>query len=201
MKRLARIGGALYLVIIAIGLWGEMFVRGRLTTADAIRAHESLWRAHIAAELLLLICAIALLAILYILFRPVNRDLAVLAVFFNIVAIAIEANSTLSLIQAVLPSGSDVTTLALRTHANAFGVSLLFFGCFCIVIGILIYRSGFMAKTIGILMAIAGVCYLINSFALIAAPPLAHVLFPAILIPSFIGELSFALYLAIVGVR
>jgi hypothetical protein len=42
---------------------------------------------------------------------------------------------------------------------------------------------------------------MINSFALIVSPPLANVLFPAILLPSFIGELSFALYLAIFGVR
>jgi hypothetical protein len=50
-------------------------------------------------------------------------------------------------------------------------------------------------------MQIAGVCYMINSFALIVSPPLAHVLFPAILLPSFIGELSLALYMTIVGVR
>src|SRR5438270_9735929 len=97
--RYARVGGILYLMIIAIGAWGEGFVRGRLlardpaTTAANIKAAESLWRVHVAAELLLLSCAIALLGILYGLLRPVHRDLAVIAVLFNIVSISIEAVS------------------------------------------------------------------------------------------------------------
>jgi hypothetical protein len=67
----ARIGGGLYLIIIVIGLFGEAFVRDRLiisgdaaATAANIISHESLWRFHIAAELLLLICAVSLLLIL-----------------------------------------------------------------------------------------------------------------------------------------
>src|SRR5438876_7070806 len=64
----ARIGGVLYLIIIVVGLFGEAFVRDRLivsgdatATAANIRSMESLWRFHIAAELFLLICAVALL--------------------------------------------------------------------------------------------------------------------------------------------
>ena len=208
MKRLARLGGALYLVIIAIGLWGELFVRDRIivggnpaVTAANIRAHETLWRVHIAAEIVLLICAIAVLAILYALLRDVNRELAILAVMLNLVSIAIEAIGALSLIQAVFPFGDVFTMAAVRTHANAFGVSLIFFGCFCLVIGYLIFRSGLFPKAIGVLMQIAGACYLINSFALIVSPALARNLFPAILGPSFICELTFALYLTIKGVR
>ena len=75
-------------------------------------------------------------------------------------------------------------------------MSLLFFGWFCVIVGCLVFKSHFLPKAIGILMQIAGICYLINSFALIVSPPLANQLFPAILIPSFIGELSLALWLA-----
>src|SRR5207302_51243 len=64
----ARVGGALYLIIIVLGLFGEAFVRDRLlvrgdasATAANIRSMESLWRFHIAAELFLLVCAIVLL--------------------------------------------------------------------------------------------------------------------------------------------
>src|SRR5947199_5615092 len=79
-KLCARIGGALYLIIIVIGLFGEAFVRDRLivsgdaaATAANIMSHESLWRFHIAAELFLLICAVALLWILFALLRPVSK--------------------------------------------------------------------------------------------------------------------------------
>jgi hypothetical protein len=208
-RRLARIGGALYLILIAIGLWGEMFVRDRLivsrdpkTTAANILAHESLWRSHIAAELFLLICATVLLLILYDLLRAVNERLALLMVFFNLVSIAIEAVITLDLVRVLflLNEPSQLSAL-LKAHAYGFGVSLLFFGGFCIVIGYLIFKSGFFPKAIGVLMQIAGVCYAINTFALIVSPPLANVLFPAILVPSLIGELSLCLYLLVKGVR
>ena len=201
----ARVGGVLYLIIIAIGAWGEGFVRGRLlsddpaVTAANIKAAESLWRFHVAAELFLLSCAIALLLILYVLLRPVHRDLALLAVMFNIVAIVVEAVSALFL--DVVPNQSPETTKVLiRLHGHGFGVSLLFFGWFCVTVGYLIFKSQFLPKAIGVLMQIAGVCYLVNSFALIASPPLANRLFPAILIPSFLGELSLALWLTVKGV-
>jgi hypothetical protein len=119
MKRLARLGGALYLAIIAIGLWGEMFVRERLTTPAAIHAHETLWRVHIAAELVLLIFAMVLLAILFVLLEPASRNLMLLATFFNLVSIAIEANGAL-----------DLIFLDVKRHEQSFGISLIFFGCF-----------------------------------------------------------------------
>jgi hypothetical protein len=95
----ARIGGLLYLIIIAVGLFGEAFVRSRLVvpgdptaTAEKIRSSELLWRASIAGELFVLLpCAIALTLIFYLLLRPVSRELALLAVFFNLVSIALEA--------------------------------------------------------------------------------------------------------------
>src|SRR5438094_9285126 len=106
----ASIGGALYLTIIVIGLYGEAFVRDTLivsgdaaATAANIMSHESLSRFHIAAELFLLICAVALLLILFVLLRPVSKDLALLAVFFTLVSIGIEAPTTMYLLAAFFP--------------------------------------------------------------------------------------------------
>jgi len=216
----ARIGGVLYLIIIVIGLIGEAFVRDRLivsgdaaATAANIMSHESLWRFHIAAELFLLICAVVLLLILYALLRPVSRDLALLAVFINLISIGIEAATTMRLLEALFPLGNAgylkaftpeqlyaMTSLSLKSHGYGFGVSLLFFGCFCLII-YLIFKSGYFPKTIGLLMQIAGVCYLTNSFALVLSPALANRLFPGILLPAFIGELSLCLWLLVKGVN
>ncbi len=217
----ARIGGVLYLIIIVVGLFGEAFVRDRLivsgdaaATAANIRSMESLWRFHVAAELLLLICAITLLLILFVLLRPVDRDLALLAVFFNLVAITLEAAYTLILLTTLFPLGDvgylkaftpeqlyAMASLSLKSHGYGFGLSLLFFGCFCLIIGYLIFRSGYLPKALGVLMQIAGLCYLTNSFALVLAPALANRLFPAILLPAFVGELSLCLWLLIKGVN
>ena len=220
-KLCARIGGALYLIIIVIGLFGEAFVRDRLivsgdaaATAANIMSHESLWRFHIAAELFLLICAVALLLILYALLRPVSRDLALLAVFINLVSIGIEAATTMYLLQALFPLGNAgylkaftreqlyaMASLSLKSHGYGFSVSLLFFGCFCLIVGYLIFRSGYLPKTIGVLMQIAGLSYLTNSFALILAPAFANRLFPTILLPAFVGEASLCLWLLVKGVN
>jgi hypothetical protein len=73
----------LYLVIIVLGASQEVFVRNRIIVADDaaatvanMRSLESLWRFGIAAEMVLLICAVTLTLIFWILLRPVSRDLA-----------------------------------------------------------------------------------------------------------------------------
>src|SRR6266581_4166320 len=217
----ARIGGALYLIIIVIGLFGQAFVRDRLivsgdanATARNIMASESLWRMHIAAELFLLICAVVLLLILFVLLRRVSRELTLLAAFFNLVSIGLEAATTMYLVVALFPLGNAgylkafapeqlyaMTSLSLKSHGYGFGVSLLFFGCFCVVIGRVIFLSGFLPKAIGVLMQIAGLCHLADSFALVLAPALANRLFPAILLPAFVGEASLCLWLLVKGVN
>ena len=217
----ARIGGALYLIIIVIGLFGEAFVRDKLivsgdaaATAKNIMASESLWRFHVAAELFLLICAIVLLMILFVLLKPVSRELTLLALFFNLVSIGLEAATTMYLVVALFPLGNAaylkafspeqlyaMATLSLKAHVYGFGVSLLFFGCFCVVIGRVIYKSGFLPKVIGALIQIAGLCYLTDSFALILSPAFANRLFPAILLPAFVGEASLCLWLLTKGVN
>ena len=217
----ARIGGVLYLIIIVVGLFGEAFVRDRLivsgdaaATAANIMSHESLWRFHIAAELFLLICAVALLLILFVLLRPVSRDLALLAVFFNLVSIGIEAATTMRLLEALFPLGNAgylkaftpeqlyaMATLSLKSHGYGFGVSLIFFGCFCLIVGYLIFKSGYLPKAIGVLMQIAGLSYLTNSFALVLAPAWANRLFPADVVPAFVGEASLCLWLLVKGVN
>ena len=220
-RAVARIGGILYLVIIVLGALGEGVVRGGIVvpgnaaaTVANLRSMEWLWRVGVASELILLICAIVLAVILYVLLRPVDRDIALLAVLFNGVTIAIEGVAAVSLATALAPLANApylhalppeqvnaMAMLSVRSHTLGFGIALVFFGVECLVLGYLIVRSGYIPGWVGVLMQIAGVCYLVNSFALILSPPLSNRLFPAILLPSLIGELSLALWLLVKGVR
>src|ERR1051326_4041032 len=183
----ARCGGVLYLIIIVIGFCSEFFVRDKLVvsgdvtaTASNIAASESLWRISIAGELILLVCAVALTLVLYVLLRPVNRYLALLAVLFNIVELPIEAASKLCLFAALFLSGNTnylkafephqlhaLAKISLKLHDYGFGIDLVFFGFACLVYGYLLFRSGYFPRTLGVLMAIAGLSYLVNSFTLI----------------------------------
>ena len=216
----ARIGGVLYLIIIVIGFCSEFFVRDKLVvsgdvtaTANNIAASESLWRVQIAADLILLVCAVALTLILYVLLRPVNKNLALLAVFFNIVEIPVEAASKLCLFAALFLSGNAdylkafephqrgaLVEISLKLHDYGFAIDLVFFGFACLIYGYLLFRSGYFPRTLGVLMAIAGLSYLTNSFALILAPTYAATIFP-ILALALIGELSLCLWLMVKGVN
>jgi hypothetical protein len=216
----ARIGGVLYLMIIVIGFCSQFFVRDKLVvsgdvtaTANNIRASESLWRISIAAELTLLACAVALTLVFYVLLRPVNKNLALLAVLFNIVEFPIEAVSKLCLFAALFFSGNAdylkafephqleaLVKISLKLHDYGFGIDLVFFGCACLVYGYLLFRSGYFPRTLGVLMAIAGLSYLANSFTLILAPAYAGTIFP-ILVLALVGELSLCLWLMVRGVN
>ena len=213
----ARAGGMLYLFVIAAGVAGELLIRDRLVVAgDAnatlanIRSFEFLWRLGIAGNLLHLACSVALAVVLYVLLRPVQRDLALMAVLFNLVAIAVEAVSKVFLMPSLFVLGkatylqsfspeqlNALAYLSNRSHTVGFNVSLIFFGCECLVIGYLVFKSRFLPRTLGVLMGIAGAAYLANSFALLLAPALASIV---LLVPAFVAELSLALWLFVKGV-
>lgn len=216
----ARLGGFFYLAIILFGSFGELFVRGRLVisgdamaTANGILASQLLWRAGIVGDLLMHVCDVPVIVILYLLLRPVSESLALLATFINLVQTAVLAANKLNLLvplflqedvgylKAFSPEQLQALSyLAIKTHGFGFGIGLIFFGFACLVRGYLIFRSVYLPRVLGLLMAIAGLSYLTNSFALLLAPSLAASLFPGVLVPAFIGELSLCLWLIIKGV-
>jgi len=215
----ARVGGWLYLVIIVAGIFAELFVRDKLIvsgdaalTAANIATAALPFRFSVALEQLWLVSAVALTLILYVLLKPVNKYLALLATFFNLVSIAVEALASMSLLAAMFPLGDAaylkafepgqlhaLAYLSLRFYDYGFGSSLVFFGCCLFFYGYLIFKSGYFPKTIGVLLIIASLSYLINSFTLFVAPALANTIFP-ILVLAFIGELSLCLWLIVKGV-
>jgi hypothetical protein len=216
----ARIGGVLYLIVIVIGFSTGFFVRDNLTvsgdataTANNILASQSLWRISIAGDLIVLVCSVALTVILYVLLRPVNKKLALLAVFFNLVEFPIEAVSKLYLFAALFLSGNAdylkafepqqlhaLAKISLKLHDYGFGIDLVFFGFACIIYGYLLFSSGYFPKTLGVLMTLAGLSYLTNSFTLILAPAYAGTILP-VLVLALIGESSLCLWLIVKGVN
>ena len=219
-KSYARVGGALYLIIIAAGLFAEM-LRDRLVvsgdaaaTASNIMASEPLWRLAFAGEQVMLLCDVGVTLILYVLLKPVNRNLALLAAFFRLVSIVIEGINTLNHLAAVLflggagyltafppPQLQALALLSVKLHGHGYGISLVFFGVHCLFLGYLIFRSGYFPRVLGVLLATAGPCYLINSFALFLAPTFAARIFPAILIPAGLAEYLFCMWLLVRGLN
>jgi hypothetical protein len=220
-QRYARIGGALYLLIILFGAFSEGFVMDRLVvSADpAVNAHNiiasaGLWNLSVATNLIVVVIAVPLLWIEYLLLRPVSRQWALLSVMFNIVSLAVEAMSKLYLMLVVPlltnPAYAGLATpgqlqvlaaMALRSHNIAFHIALLFFGFTCMVSGYLIFRSQYLPRFVGVLLQLAGACYVVAAFTRLVLPAVADLLVPAILLPPLIGESAFCLTLLIRGVN
>jgi hypothetical protein len=219
-QRYARLGGVLYLATIASGAFSEGFAMNRLVvpadaaaTAHNILAAPGLWSLAVGLDLTIPIMAVFGVWISYELLRPVSPSLVLLDVFLTLVALAVEAVSKLFLL-LVLPILGSTSSLpptgrmplellagvALKSHAIAFDITLIFFGCGCLVEGYLLYKSQYFPKFIGILMQIAGACYLVSCFADLLAPSIADLISPAILLPPLLGELSYCLWLLIRGV-
>lgn len=216
----ARVGGILYLIMIALGIFQEFFVRGRIATGDAaatfanLRQMELLWRLGIAAELVMIVITVALAVILYVLTKPVHEELALLAMIFGLVATAVEAAYSMQLVEALFPLGSNaylaaftpaqlqaMMALAMKAHVIGFGIGLLLFGPFFFVTGYLAFVSGYFPKTLGVLYQLAGAGYMLNGFVLVLAPRLAGPMFMVMGVPAFVGEMSFAVWLLTKGVR
>jgi Domain of unknown function (DUF4386) len=215
----ARIGGVLYLINILCGVFGEIIVRGHLVvagdavaTAHNIMGSEFLFRCGVAGDLVMHITDVPMAVIFYVLLRPVSRDLSLLAALFGMLQTAILCANKLNLVTVLLLLGGrnylkvfdanqlqGLASLALAQHEYGFGIGLIFFGVSCLVTAFLMFRSGYFPKTLGVLQALAGVSYLINSFALILAPALADKMFPAIVLPAFVGELGTCSWLIVKG--
>jgi len=217
----ARIGGILYLMIIVAGAFGEIFVRGTLivsgdaaSTASNIMASQSLWRIGIAGDIIVHVFDIPLMLALYVILKPVNKNLALLAVLFNLIQTAVLVANKFNLLMPLFLMGNAdylksfepnqlyaLIQLFVRLHGYGFGMGLIFFGFECLVLGYLIFRSGYLPRVLGVLMAVAGLSYLTNSFALLLAPTFSSMIVPAILVPALVGELSLSLWLLVKGVN
>lgn len=221
LVRQARIAGMCYLLVIAGGLYAEVFVRGSLlvagdaaATARAIAANEALWRSGVAVHLLYLVPAIVTNVLICGLFKAVEPTRARLALVFSVAGVVVEAASLLYLyvpLGMIEHSGALTALgegqrqawsyLAIGLFDTGFGFALVFFAGFCVLIGTLILRSRLIPRVIGAMMILAGLCYVVNTLALLFSPALSDRLVPGILLPVGLAELSLALWLTVKGVQ
>jgi hypothetical protein len=205
-RRYARIGGALYLVIIAAGILGPLLTRDQLivpdnvaATADSIAGSPALWRLGVAVDVVMQLCDVPVMLILFLLLSPVNRNVALLALLFNIVQTATLVANQLTLVAAELLSADHaaLTHVAIQAYSYGEALGLVFFGFTLLSVGYLIRHSGYLPWVLGLLVQIGGACYVVNSFLVLIAPDFASIVFLA---PSFVAELSLALWLLLKGV-
>ena len=214
----ARLAGVLYLAIIALGLFSELAVRSTLivrgdaaATAANIAGAERLFRIGFAADLIVFLCDVAVAALLYFMLRPSGKTLSLTAAAFRLTGTAIYGANLLNLLAPLLILGGSgsfamfaperlqaLALIFLDLHRHGYDLGLVFFGVHCLAIGALLLRSISFPRILGVLMALAGLGYLIGSFTLFLFPESAGAVAPVYAAP-LVGELAFCLWLLIRG--
>jgi hypothetical protein len=217
-RQLARMAGGLYLLNILAGAFAIGVVPAALglsgdvaTSLRNIQSNELLYRLGLAAHLIPIVCNVALVVILYDLFKVVDRRIALMMVFYSLVGTAVETANLLNqftplvLLDRAQALGMDrVQDLAyapLGLVSLGYDVQQVVYSFYLLAAGYLVFRSTFVPRVIGVLLAIGAVAYLIYSFASFLAPAFSAQLVPYIQLPSLIGEASLSLSLLAIGVN
>lgn len=219
---IARLTGALYLIIIICAGFSEGFVRESLiipgdaaTTAANILASEDLYRLGFVSDLIAFICDLVVSVLLYVLLKPVNKTLALTVAALRLLAHPAIASINLLNHFMVLPllGGADylnvfdvgqlqaMALLLLDAHRIGYLIAGAFFGLHCFLLGFLLYRSDLFPRIFGILMTIAGIGYLLESFGNFLFPEYESILTWVVAIPAVLGEVTLCLWMLVKGVR
>jgi hypothetical protein len=210
------VGGLLYLLIFALAFTLFAFPdvgAGGAAALQTVAGSEPHLRLICAAELVLFSIDIPLAMIFFVLLRPVDRNLSMLAAFLRLANALFGSLSVLGRLAVLALVGNvayqkaftpqqvqALSSISLSLHSYAQDIGLVFFGGHCVLIGILIYRSGYLPRFIGIFLLFAGAIYVANSLADIIAPSLAAQIPFVVFLPAFIAETSLCLWLLIKGV-
>ncbi len=212
----ARMAGVFQLLEAVTASFPGVFVLGRLVvdgnaaaTAANILGHERLFWLGFASSLIGVAFHIAWALLMYELLKPVNRSLSLLAALVILVGCAIQALASLFYLAPllILQGGSSLSaftaeqlqSLALmfvKLRVFSFDIYLVFFGFWCILIGYLIFRSTFLPRILGVLVAISGL-----GWVTYLSPPLANHLWPYIASASALGEIPLEFWLIVMGVN
>lgn len=217
-----RAAAFLYLLLIMSAPIGLMYVPSKLivpgdatATADHIRAAEWLFRVGIGSELFHQVVALFLVLALYRLFKPVNEQLAKLVVILGaLVSVPIMFINVLNEIAAlILVNGTDflpafsksqlnaLALLFLRMHEQGIVIVSVFWGLWLFPYGILVIRSGFIPRLLGILLFIAGTALLASSFTSIILPQYEALFGQIAMVLDIVGEFPIIFWFFIRALR
>ena len=217
-QQIARFTGAGYLIIFITGIFANFFViEGLVSPSDAtatvanIKANASLFRTGIFSFIIMVIFDVLLAWTLYILFKSVNSNLSLLSgwlrlangtvfgvALFHLLDI-MQVISGAEYLKAFSPAQLDAQVMqSLAAFNNTWLIGLLFFGMHLLLLGYLIYKSGYVPRFIGILLCIAAMGYLIDScanFMLSNYADYKDIFMMIVVIPGVVGEFSLTIWL------
>jgi hypothetical protein len=215
--KVARVTGGFYLGFILASFLADTV--GHVGVSDPQLVYGAIstdpWSFRLALVIALISAFLFLMAAwgLYVLLRPVNRDLALVFLLLNGVGVAIQCASMLSLVTAMLLGEGPgylqadsaahlegLTLLSINAYKAGFVTAQLFFGTWLFPLGYLVYKSGFLPRFLGVLLVLDGFAILIWFLQALLWPDYEAIIYPGLLL-SFVAEVGLGLWLLVKGVR
>jgi len=216
-QKTARFAAFVFLIIFFLGMSTELFIRpGMIVPGDAaatvsnIAASEALFRLSLVSDLIRQTLLMLLPLILYKLLKPVNKTIASLMVIFYLVCVPISMLNELNHFAVLLLSSDAGNLTAFKAdQLNALVTFFLelrkygtfiaqFFSFWVVLLGYLVYKSGFLPRILGILLMLGGLCYTVLAVLFFLYPNIDATILGVI---TFIAESLFYLWLLIKGVN
>jgi hypothetical protein len=205
-KTVARIAGAFYLAFILCAVGSDLIAHIGFGDAEKIiqtlTANPALFQVGFVISLLSAFFFFMAAWTLYVLLKPVNKNLALLFLLLNLIGVAIQCVGMLPLYAAILSVGNinPETYLFVNLFKNSVVMAQIFFGTWLFPLGYLVYKSTFLPKTLGIILIVDGFAILIWFFQAYLLPDYSWITYPGLVV-SFVAEFGLALWLLIKGVR
>ena len=225
-KKTARIAGFLYLIYIVVSIFANALGRSKLivlgdaaTTAGNIMANAWQFRIGFVVDLVAAVLFLMTAWALYVLLKPVNKNLALLFLLLNLGGVAVSCFSDLFLIASqLLVSGADylkvfqvdqlkaLAMLSLYIYKYGFlGIAQIFFGAWLFPLGYLVFKSGFLPRFLGVILMVHCVVWLMSALQFFLFPDFIGITFVGITYLSnpigFISEFGLTLWLLIMGAK
>jgi len=217
IKKTARIAGFLYFAYIIASIiadrFGHFVFADTSATVNHIMAHESLFRIGFVISLFSYVLFLLAAWALYVLLKPVSKNIALLFLLLNLGGFAILVFSHLNLFSSLLLlSGADYlkvfqpdqlqaqAMLFINLYHNGSTIAQIPYGVWLFPLGYLVIKSGFLPKTLGILLIVdcfGLLIYVVQRFLL---PGYEVIAYPCLVV-SFVAEFSLSLWLLIKGVK
>jgi hypothetical protein len=180
------------------------------TTAIQLRQSDALFRVGFAAYLVEAFSDVVLAWLFYVLLRPVHRELALLSAFLGLVSMTLFAVTQMFYFSAPLflkgnkyltafspPQLDALANVFLSLAGNLSGLFMLFYGAAWIIRGYLTFRSNYLPRFLGAIMAIAGLGFVAKNITKVLAPAYSSEL---LLAPMMLNAVAVAIWMLTKGV-
>ena len=208
LRRHGRVAGVLYLVVVLAGMFCLAYVPSKLgETAAAASAHAGLFRAGIAAFLVMQVAFLLLPLALYRVLGDVDRRAAVLMVALAAVSVPIglmALTHQLEALHLLQAAAADVETgfaLSQQRYGDGLRIATLFWGLWLLPFGWLVLRSGRLPRVLGLLLLLGGAGYVVQVFGSLVPGVAKSAWIGDVRMPAAFGEIGSCLWLLVFGAR